>query len=66
MLAVPGGVNEIGRAVMGDTIGFNVFLVTDMVALLAALALAMTVSNTSAKMDYLIRITLRAVAACFI
>ncbi|GLJ27936.1 hypothetical protein SUGI_0548710 [Cryptomeria japonica] len=61
MYAVPGGVNEAGRAVMGDTIGFIVFLISDMVASLAALAVAMALANVSRlspKMDYFIRIIL--------
>ncbi|GLJ27907.1 hypothetical protein SUGI_0548000 [Cryptomeria japonica] len=51
---VPGGLNELGRAVMGHTIGFNVFLVADALTFFASLAVAMivaTVSHISAKMD---------------
>ncbi|GLJ27929.1 hypothetical protein SUGI_0548580 [Cryptomeria japonica] len=61
MYAVLGGVNEAGRAVMGNTVGFIVFLIMDMVALLAALAVAMilvTASRLSPKVDYFIRINL--------
>ncbi|GLJ27906.1 hypothetical protein SUGI_0547960 [Cryptomeria japonica] len=69
MYAVPGGVNELGRAVMGDTIGFNVFLVADTLTFFASLAVAMivaTVSHMSAKMSYFISITLWAAAVCFV
>ncbi|GLJ27927.1 hypothetical protein SUGI_0548550 [Cryptomeria japonica] len=61
MYVVPGGVNEAGRAVMGDTVGFIVFLITDMVALFAVLAVAMvlvTASRLSPTVDYFIRISL--------
>ncbi|GLJ58297.1 hypothetical protein SUGI_1429900 [Cryptomeria japonica] len=69
MYAVPGGVNEAGRAVMGDSIGFIIFLITDMVALLASLLVTMivaTVSEISAKMEYLIRMSLWAAGVSFI
>ncbi|GLJ27933.1 hypothetical protein SUGI_0548640 [Cryptomeria japonica] len=58
MYAVPGGLNEAGRAVMGNTVAF-----------LGSLAVAMivaTVSHISPKMEYFIRITLRGTAVCFI
>lgn len=61
MYAMPGGVNEAGSAVMGDPIGFIIFLIIGMVALLVALVVAMilaTMSRLSPKMDYFIRITL--------
>ncbi|GLJ27931.1 hypothetical protein SUGI_0548600 [Cryptomeria japonica] len=68
MYAVPGGVNDAGRAVMGDAVAFNVFLIADTLAFLASLAICMivaTVSHISPKMEYLISIALWATAVCF-
>ncbi|GLJ27923.1 hypothetical protein SUGI_0548450 [Cryptomeria japonica] len=68
MLAVPGGVNEAGRAVMGHTIAFNIFLVANMLSFHASLAVSMivaTVSHISADTDYFVRISLWAAAVFF-
>ncbi|GLJ27910.1 hypothetical protein SUGI_0548090 [Cryptomeria japonica] len=68
MSQIPGGVKNVGRAVMDNTIGFNLFLVANMVALHASLAVGMivaTVSHISAEMEYLISMSLWAAAVCF-
>ncbi|XP_059077690.1 uncharacterized protein LOC131876408 [Cryptomeria japonica] len=69
MLAVPGGVNDSGTAVLGDTIALNVFFVMDTLALHASLTVGMmvaTMSQISSKVEYLICITLWVAAVCFI
>ncbi|GLJ20928.1 hypothetical protein SUGI_0382040 [Cryptomeria japonica] len=65
MYNVPGGWNQLGRAAMCETISFNVFLIADMLAFHASFAVCVIVATESAKMDYLIRITLWAAAMCF-
>ncbi|GLJ27925.1 hypothetical protein SUGI_0548490 [Cryptomeria japonica] len=67
MYTMPGGVNESGKAVMGDTIAFIVFLVADMLSFHSSLAVVMamaTVSHIIAKIDYLICIVLWTAAVC--
>ncbi|GLJ27935.1 hypothetical protein SUGI_0548680 [Cryptomeria japonica] len=67
MYTMPGRVNESGKAVMGDTIAFIVFLVANTLAFHASLAVVMivaTVSHIIAKIDYLIHIVLWTVAVC--
>ncbi|GLJ20245.1 hypothetical protein SUGI_0367430 [Cryptomeria japonica] len=67
MLAMPGGMDERGRVILGSTISFNLFLVTDMLALVASLAVGMILAfGPPWKVGWLVEIIMWVAAACFL
>ncbi|GLJ20246.1 hypothetical protein SUGI_0367460 [Cryptomeria japonica] len=67
MLAMPGGMDERGRVILGNTISFNVFLLTDMLALVVSLAIAMILAfDPPRKVGWLMEIIMWVAAASFL